>query len=193
MLSLFVFLASRLLNCDLCFAEGRQKQIKVAESVCHGSFWKVQPLKRFSSSSLWKMVSEEEEYIWLKTQEDRAKIYREDKHIKQVFLGKAVCTIRWIKGGGMRLHSYWLGGRKTPAVYFICAEVMEVSYACSLKLAQEHILEGWGKRQLYSTETFSNPWRRAKNECNKPKLPSKAKGLANYSEFWCYLNYVFTI
>lgn len=135
----------------------------------------MQPLKRFSSSSLRKMVSEEEKYIWLKTQEDKAKIYWEDRDIRQVFLDTAICTIRWIKGGGMQLPSYWLGGRKTPAAYFICAEVMEVSYACSLKLAQEHILERWGKRQLYSTETFSNPWRRAENECNKSKLSSKPK------------------
>lgn len=70
---------------------------------------------------------------------------------------------------------------------------MEVSYARSMKLAQEHSLEGGGERQLYSTETFSNPWRRAENEGNKPKLPSKAKGLTNYSEFWCYLNDMFTI
>lgn len=82
----------------------------------------------------------------------------EDKHTKQVFLDKAVCTIRWIKGG-MQLHSYWLGGRKTPTVYFICTEVIEVSYACSLKVAQEHSLERWGKRQPYSTEIFSNPWK----------------------------------
>lgn len=117
------------------------------------------------------MVSEEEIYIWLKTHKDKTKIYCEDKNIKQVFLAKAICTVRWIKRGGMQLHSYWLGGRKTPAVYFICTEVMEASYARSLKLAQEHSLERWGKRQLYSTETFSNPWRRAENECNKPKLP----------------------
>lgn len=139
------------------------------------------------------MVSEEENYIWLKTQEDKAKIYWQSKHIKQIFLGKAICTIRCIKGGDIQLHSYWLGGRKTPAVCFMCTEVMEVSYARSLKLAQEHSLERWGKRQLYSTETFSNPWRRAENECIKPKLPCKAKGLDNYSEFWCYLNCVHNI
>lgn len=65
----------------------------------------MQLLKKFSSSFLCKMVSEEEIYIWLKTREDKAKIYCEDKHIKQVFLGKAICTIRLIKGG-MQLHSY---------------------------------------------------------------------------------------
>lgn len=41
----------------------------------------------------------------------------------------------------MQLHSYQLGERKSPAVYFICTKVMEVSYAHSLKLAQEHSLE----------------------------------------------------
>lgn len=104
------------------------------------------------------MVSEEEKYIWLQSQEDKAKIYWEDKHIKQFILDKAICTARWIKGG-MHLHSYWLGGRKTPKVYFICTEVIEVSYAHSLKVAQEQSLERWGKRQPYSTEIFSNPWK----------------------------------
>ena len=53
----------------------------------------------------------------------------------------------------MQLHSYQLGGRKAPAVYFICTKVREVNQAHLLKLARKDSSE---RREVGKNTAFQH-------------------------------------